>query len=202
MIAETTLRSNHDNVSAPAKPPLRLPGGFRPACWHGLSNTSAPTQLKRLAIVCCFGLCTICLALGVSELPLYASPKTNDLHALNAVREIYRAEIMYVSTYPANGFACSLAALGGDPKSGSAGPTAAQLINTDLASGIDNGYIFKITDCQKETVNGIEKGLSFKVTAVPQIPGKTGIRGFCHNQSGELTADPQGGASCSVTLIK
>jgi len=198
----TTLHIDHHSIAAPTKPPTRLPGMLGPACRRCLSSISAPAQLKRLCLAGCFALGTICFALWASELPLYASPKTNDLRALNAIREIYRAEIMYESAYPANGFACSLAALGGDPKSGSAGPMAAQLIDTNLASGTDNGYIFKITDCQNETVNGKEKGPSFKITAVPQIPGKTGIRSFCHDQSGELTTDPLGGASCTVTLIK
>ncbi|MGA2650545.1 MAG: hypothetical protein ABSF28_08475 [Terracidiphilus sp.] len=201
MNAGTTLHIDYDNVTAPARLPARLPSRLHSACRRGLSNTTAPAQLKRLCLFSCFGLCAICIS-WVSELPLHASPKTNELRALNSIREIYRAEIMYESTYPANGFACSLAVLGGDPKSGPSGPMAAQLIDTDLASGIDNGYIFRITECQKETINGIDKGLSFKVTAVPQIPGKTGFRSFCHDQSGELTTDPLGGASCTVTLIK
>ncbi|MGA2849415.1 MAG: prepilin-type cleavage/methylation domain-containing protein [Terracidiphilus sp.] len=177
MIAHPTLRTSHNSISTPAR-------------------------LRGLSIARYFGICTACLALWCTDSHLYASPKTNDLRALNSIREIYRAEIEYESTYPANGFACSLTALGGDPKLGSSGPMAAQLISTDLASGIDNGYIFKITECQKETINGIEKAVSFKVTAIPQIPGKTGIRSFCHKESGELTADPEGGAHCTVTLIK
>jgi type IV pilus assembly protein PilA len=116
------------------------------------------------------------------------------------MREIFRAELIYESTYPANGFACSLAALGGDPKSGPPGPMAAQIINGDLASSIDHGYIFKITNCTKLTIHGTDMITGYNVTAVPQTPGKTGHRGFCDNQFGELKADPDGGTNCTVSL--
>lgn len=202
MNARTTLQINHDHVNAPAKLPAHLPSTIRLTSLRAVTLQSAAAHFKRLSVACCFGLITLCLASWVSESPLYASPKTDDLNALNSIRKIYRAEIEYESTYPANGFACSLAALGGDPKSGSAGPKAAQLIDNDLASGIDHGYTFKITECETQTVNGVEKATSFKLIAVPQTPAKTGQRGFCSNQSGELTADPEGGANCTTTLIK
>jgi type IV pilus assembly protein PilA len=39
---------------------------------------------------------------------------TDQRPAINSLRIIVTAEIMYSSSYPASGFACSLTALGGD----------------------------------------------------------------------------------------
>ena len=142
----------------------------------------------------------IALTLWVLEMPLYSSQRTNDDLALSSMREIFRAELMYELTYPANSFACSLAALGGDPKSGPPSPMAAHIIDSDLASGIDHGYIFKITNCTKLTIHGTDMITGYTVTAVPQTPGKTGHRGFCDNQFGDLKADPDGGTNCTVSL--
>jgi type IV pilus assembly protein PilA len=40
----------------------------------------------------------------------------------------------------------------------------------------------------------------FRITAVPQIPGRTGNRGFCSTEPGVITADPAGGTSCSAPI--
>jgi type IV pilus assembly protein PilA len=95
---------------------------------------------------------------------------------------------MYASTYPAQGFACSLAALGGDPSSGAPTPEAAGLIPSDLASGYKAGYIFTITNCSKATVRGGNDYVTgYTVTAVPASVGKTGDRGFCATQSDQAS---------------
>ena len=81
----------------------------------------------------------------------------NETSAINSLRAITQAEIQYDSTYPANGFACSLTALGGDPTSGPPTPAAAQLLQPDLASGFKSGYIFTISNCSKVTINGTDR---------------------------------------------
>ena len=52
--------------------------------------------------------------------------RANDLSAIQSIRAISQAELQYSSTYPANGFACSLTALGGDPSDGAPSPAACQ----------------------------------------------------------------------------
>ena len=46
----------------------------------------------------------------------------NRLSAIQSVRAIQQAQMQYESTYPANGYACQLSALGGDPSAGAPSP--------------------------------------------------------------------------------
>ena len=48
--------------------------------------------------------------------------------------------------------------------------------------------------------NGIYRNDKYAVTAVPQIVGKTGTRGFCGDQFGNIQYDPAGGINCSQPL--
>jgi type IV pilus assembly protein PilA len=117
------------------------------------------------------------------------------------MRAISMAEVQYESTYPANGLACSLAALGGDPSSGAPTPAAAQMLQSDLASGYKSGYIFSIGNCTKVSINGTDRITGYTVTAVPQTVGKSGNRGFCGDQYGGAPKyDPAGGTNCTQQL--
>lgn len=125
----------------------------------------------------------------------------NEASAINSVQAIIKAEIQYETSYPANGFACSLNALGGEPGSGPPTPTSAQLLQADLSSGYKSGYLFNITNCTKVTVAGTDHITGFTVTAVPEAPGKTGDRGFCSDQNGGSPKyDPAGGTNCTQLL--
>jgi type IV pilus assembly protein PilA len=121
----------------------------------------------------------------------------NELSAQKSLQTIEQAESMYESTYPTNGFACSLTALGGDPSTGTSSPTAAGMINGELATGIKSGYVFTITNCTKVTINNGDRITSYTATAVPATPGKTGDRGFCLEAGGAMKADPAGGTNCT-----
>jgi type IV pilus assembly protein PilA len=114
---------------------------------------------------------------------------------------ISMAEIQYESTYPANGYACTLAALGGDPNAGAPSPAAAQMLQGDLSSGYKSGYVFTIGNCTKVSVNGADRITGYTVTAVPQTVNKTGNRGFCSDQFGGAPKyDPAGGSNCTQLL--
>lgn len=126
--------------------------------------------------------------------------QANETSAIQSMRAITQAQVKYESTFPANGYACSLASLGGDPKSSTATPAAAQLLQSDLASGIKNGYIFTIGNCTKVTVNGTDHITGYKITAVPQTVGKTGNRGYCSDESSIIKADPAGGENCTQPI--
>ena len=126
--------------------------------------------------------------------------KANDLSAVQSIHTIINAQNMYESNYPTNGFACSMAALGGDPKTGAPTPTAAQLIQPDLASGIKSGYIFNIGPCTKINAGGTDRITGYTITAVPQTVGSTGDRAYCSDQSGIIRFDPAGGSNCTQTL--
>lgn len=121
----------------------------------------------------------------------------NELSAQKSLQTIEQAESMYESTYPTNGYSCTLQALAGDPSSGPPSPTSAQVINGELSTGIKSGYIFNITNCQKVTINNGDRITSYTLTAVPATPGKTGDRGFCLDSGGALKSDPAGGTNCT-----
>jgi type IV pilus assembly protein PilA len=121
----------------------------------------------------------------------------DELSAKKSIQTIQQAEMEYESTYPANGYACTLSALGGDPSSGAPSPTGAQILQPDLTSGYKSGYVFTISNCQKVTVNGQDRITSYSVTGVPQTVGKTGNNGFCSDQFGTIKSDPTGGTNCT-----
>jgi type IV pilus assembly protein PilA len=126
--------------------------------------------------------------------------QANETSAIQSLRAINSAEIQYETNYPANGFACNLAQLGGDPKTGAPSPQASQMLPSDLASGYKSGYVFTIGNCTKVTVNNQDVFTSFEATGVPQAVGKTGHRGFCMDQTGEIKSDPTGGTNCTQPI--
>jgi type IV pilus assembly protein PilA len=126
--------------------------------------------------------------------------QANEMSAIMSIRTINTAEIIFESTYPANGYACSLTALGGDPNSGPPSPTGAQLLQAELAGGNKSGYSFAIGNCSKVNVNGTDRITAYSVTATPLNVGQTGNRGFCSDQSGTIKYDPSGGTNCTQPL--
>jgi len=166
-----------------------------------LQNSRRPRQngftLMELLIVI-----SIMLILMLIAIPNFNKMKAqaNETSAINSLQAIYKAQIQFQTTYPQNGFACSLQALGGDPKQGAPTPTSAQLLQGDLPNGVKNGYTFNIVNCTKVTVNNVDQITGFDLTAVPQAIGKTGNKGYCLDQYDEMRADPQGGTNCTVTM--
>ncbi len=126
--------------------------------------------------------------------------QSQELSAVQSLRAIGQAELQYNSQYPANGFSCSLAALGGDPKTGAPSPQSAQLIAPDLAAGQKAGYTFSISNCTKVTVNNQDMYTSYEITAVPQSIGKTGDNGYCADENNTIRKDPAGGTNCTQPI--
>lgn len=145
---------------------------------------------------------SIMLILMLIAIPNFSSMRSqaNETSAIQSLRAISAAEIQYSTTYPANGFACSLASLGGNQANEAPTAQAAHLLPSDLTSGQKSGYTFNIVNCSKVTVNNQDQITSFEVTAVPQAVGKTGHRGFCLDQFGEIKSDPKGGTNCTESI--
>lgn len=61
--------------------------------------------------------------------------QANETSAIQSLRAIYQSQIQFQTNYPANGFACSLQALGGDSSSGPPSAQNSQLLQRDLATG-------------------------------------------------------------------
>ena len=127
--------------------------------------------------------------------------QAHETSALASLRAIQAAEVQYQTNFPANGFACSLGALGGSASAGPPTALAAQMLQSTLAQGQKDGYSFAITNCTKTTgTNNQDMFTSYEVTAVPQTVGRTGHRGFCMDMSGEVKTDPAGGTNCTVPI--
>lgn len=123
----------------------------------------------------------------------------NETSAVGSIRALVAAELQYQQTYPQNGYACSVGALGGE-KGATPTPAAAGLIAPDLASGHKAGYTFAIVNCTHVTINNQDQYTGYEITAVPDQVGKTGDRGFCSDDSQQIKVDPKGGTNCSVPL--
>ena len=122
----------------------------------------------------------ILMALAVPQM-LKLKKHADETSAAQTIRTIGQAETMYNSSY--NGYACPLAALGGDPKSGAPTATAAQVLDPVLAAtGQKSGYTFTITCGTKVTINNQDVYNSYEVTGVPQSPYGPG-RGSARRQA-------------------
>lgn len=168
----------------------------RRAASHPSAQEAGFTLMELLIVI------SIIIILTLIAIPnmLNLKANANETSALQSLRAVQEAETQYSATFPQDGYACSLAALGGESKSGPPTPQAAQLLPDDLASGEKSGYTFKITNCTKTTVNNHDMYTGYEVTAVPQDVGKTGHRGFCLDMAGNIKADPKGGTNCTVPL--
>ena len=145
---------------------------------------------------------SIMIILMLIAIPNFISMKAqaDETSAIQSLRAIYQAQIQYQTDFPANGFACALPALGGNASAGPPSAQAAQVLQGDLATGQKSGYTFNIVNCTKVTVNNQDMYTSYEATAVPQSIGKSGHRGFCIDQAGEIKADPAGGTNCAQPI--
>jgi type IV pilus assembly protein PilA len=124
----------------------------------------------------------------------------NETSAMQSIRAINMAESQYENTYPAQGYACTLQSLGGDPHSGAPSATSAQMLQQDLATGIKSGYQFTVGNCTKNSANGSDRVTGYSITAQPLTVGQTGNRTFCSDQFGAIKFDPTGGTNCTQNL--
>jgi type IV pilus assembly protein PilA len=163
---------------------------------RGVRLSNGFTLMELLIVI------AIILILMLMAIPTVGTMRkyANETSAKKSLQTIAQAEMQFESTFPANGYACSLTALGGDPSAGAPTATAAQIIQSDLASGVKAGYQFTIGNCQKVTANGTDRFTTYQVTAVPLTLGKTGDRGYCSDQFGTIKQDPAGGTNCTQPI--
>ena len=120
---------------------------------------------------------------------------TRELSAKQSLRAIHEAEMIYEQSYRDKGYACNLQYLGGEQGKPPTA-TASELLPDELAKGNKDGYIFTITNCIKNTLNGSDRVDGYTLTAVPEVVGKTGDLGFCTDDGGMLKLDRTGGINC------
>jgi type IV pilus assembly protein PilA len=161
-------------------------------------NSEQGFTLIELLIV--MSLILILMTLAIPNL-MKIHKQGNETSAIASLRAINNAEISYATTYPSSQYACSLTALGGTGAAGSAPSSeSAGLIPPDLTGGQKAGYTFAFANCTKVSINNQDMYTSYQLTAVPQSVGKTGDRGFCTDQSGEIKYDPAGGTNCTMPI--
>jgi len=168
----------------------------------GRRNARHSAQLNGFTLMELLIVMAIIAILMLIAIPTMGNMKryANETSAIQSVRAINMAQSQYESTYPANGYACTLQALGGDPKAGPPSPTNAQVLQQDLASGIKSQYIFSVGNCTKVNNNGTDRITGYTITATPLTVGSTGNRSFCSDQFGAIKYDPTGGTNCTQNL--
>jgi type IV pilus assembly protein PilA len=116
----------------------------------------------------------IIAAIAIPSL-LHARMSANEASAVGSLRTLDTACQNYASTYGI-GFPASLANLG---PAASPSSSAADLLDSTLATGSKSGYVF--TYSAAAAVNGSIS--SYSITADPAIRGNTGQRGFYTDQT-------------------
>jgi type IV pilus assembly protein PilA len=165
---------------------------------HRVNRNRQPNGFTLMELLIVMAIILILMLLAIPTIGALRK-NANQLSAKKSIQAIQTAETMYSSSYPVNGYACALTALGGDPTAGAPSPTAAQLLRADITSGFKDGYIFAITNCTKVNVGGTDRITSYTITAVPQTVGKTGDSGFCADDNG-MKSDPTGGTNCTQLI--
>ena len=162
---------------------------------HGAAAGKA-SLLLAVALLLLLGGFGLVAAAAIPAL-LNSRQKADEAAAVASLRAIVLAEAMYQSTYPAEGYACRLSQLGGNPQAGPATAQSAQLIDNLLASGQRFGYTFTISHCTPVAQKGDQTGAGYQVTAVPGNAQQGHPRGFCTDETDIMLADPNGGTNCT-----
>lgn len=123
----------------------------------------------------------IIAAIAIPNL-LRAKIAANESSAAASIRTIVTANIEYSTSYPGNGFATTLSALGPANASCSAGPssTNACIIDYVLSQGTKSGYV--IVSTGQTPVNNANT--QFTASASPSTVNSTGVKGFCAVEDG------------------
>jgi len=125
----------------------------------------------------------IIAAIAIPNL-LRAKIAANESSAAASVRTLITANVEYSTSYPNNGYAANLAALGpgGGSTCATTGPTStnACIVDAVLAGGTKSGY--SIADTGLNAVNGANT--EFTISATPTTVNSSGVKGFCATEDG------------------
>jgi type IV pilus assembly protein PilA len=160
----------------------------------GSKAAAAGFSLIELLIV--VAIILIIAAIAIPNL-LRAKIAANEASAASSVRSISRAEVSYYATYPTDGYATSLTALGGPVTNCQPVDTQACLIDPVLAAGQKSGYQFLVTALLPS--GGVNT--AFVIGAVPLSFNSTGSRDFCGTNDGVVRAQPGSSGDVPVNDI-
>jgi len=112
----------------------------------------------------------------------------NEASAVGSIRTLNTSAVTFSSTYPANGYPPSLAAMSGANPC-TATPAQACLIDAVLAAGTKSGYTFGWHG------DGATPSVSYTLNANPVTIGSSGQRAFFSDQSGVIRYQVTGAPS-------
>jgi prepilin-type N-terminal cleavage/methylation domain-containing protein len=128
----------------------------------------------------------IILIVAAITIPSVISAKirAHETSAIASIKAIQTAQTSYQASYPGEGYASSLAALGGS-ESCTPSPAMACLLDEVLASGVKAGYNFAVSG------GGSAQGSSatYVAGAAPAAYNHTGVRRFCSTEKNVIRWD-------------
>ena len=113
-----------------------------------------------------------------------AKINANETSAIASIKAIQTAQMSYQTTYGAQGYASSLAVLGGSD-SCTPSPATACLLDEVLSSGTKAGYNFAVVG--SNSVNG--GNTTYVAGAAPSAYNRTGVRRFCATEKSVIRWD-------------
>lgn len=144
----------------------------------------------------------IILIIAAIAIPNYLRSKmaANESSAVEHVRAITTAATAYNVTW-SNGYPPNFSTMGGAGVVATC--TKALLLDQDMttAPNLKSGYVFAYTGMggNTPTVPGCARGFyGYLVTAMPSIPGSTGMRSFCSDLPGVIHFDLTGAPIASI----
>jgi type IV pilus assembly protein PilA len=171
---------------------------FKLSRFRGIVQKQKGFSLIELLIV--VAVILIIAAIAVPNL-LRARIAADEASAVGSIRTINTAQITYQSTYPTNGYASTLAALGPKSATNCKSPSAksACLIDYALATATDtssskSGYYFGIATVKKKKVS-----VSYTVGGAATDWNLTGVRSFCSIEDGVIRYDVPSAADSPTT---
>lgn len=116
--------------------------------------------------------------------------RQNESAAVGTLRHIWTLQNEHAGLHPNIGFACQLRLL-------KPGPPTNDDRDTSLLTSEWSGYRIALVSCTSEPDGQVRR---YQMTAVPIVPGKSGVRAFCMDQSGVIWFDANGSAeNCLAT---
>jgi type IV pilus assembly protein PilA len=122
---------------------------------------------------------TIIIIIAAMTIPSVIGTKiqANETSAVASIKAIQTAQTSYATTYGSQGYASSLAVLGGS-ESCTPSPASACLLDEVLASGTKAGYNFAVVG--GHPVDGANT--TYLASAAPAAYKHTGVRRFCSTE--------------------
>jgi len=144
------------------------------------ANAHARTMNGRFRAFAIIGSAILILIVAAIWIPhnMVSRVAHDEVSAMNGLRGLTSLETRYATAHPSRGFICEF-----------------ELLRTEVPSNRDpthdgflfydpfEGYKFSLTGCEAGPEGVVVR---YKATAVPVLPGKTGVRAFCIDQTGEL----------------